>query len=420
MKKYFTIILILLSTNLIYAENNLTLETCKALAIKNNIKIQNSQLELDSAKQIKNAAFTKFFPSISAGGSIFQAANPLMEMAIVPGMTLGFINSGTFGMINVIQPLFTGGRIMNGNKLADIGVDANQYKLNLAKNEILFKTEEQYWQIVALKEKLKTIATYQVFLTSLDKQVQDAKNSGLAMKNDVMKVKLKQSELLLNKAKLESGIKLATMSFCQTIGIDYNSSLQLTETLKNEDVEKQDHKALLQTRNEYKLLQAGVDISSLQTQMQLGEYLPQVGVGVSGLLIKLDSNRPKTDTVVYGTVQIPISNWWEASYKLDEQNKKEKIARNNLKDTSEMLLLQMEKAYQDLTDAKNQVSLCEEAQKQAYENLKVNQDSYKNGISSTSDLLEAEALLQQTNDQLIEAKTKYQICKLNYLQVTKR
>ena len=420
MKKYFTIILILLSTNLVYAENNLTLETCKALAIQNNIKIQNSQLELDSAKQIKNAAFTKFFPSISAGGSIFQAANPLMEMTIAPGMSLGFINSGTFGIINVIQPLFAGGRIMNGNKLADIGVNANQYKLDLARKEVLFKTEEQYWQIVALKEKLKTIATYQIFLTSLDKQVQDAKNSGLAMKNDVMKVKLKQSELLLNKAKLESGIKLATMSFCQTIGIDYNPSLQLTEALKNEDVEKQNHKDLLQTRNEYKLLQAGVDVSSLQTQMQLGEYLPQVGVGVSGLLIKLDSNRPKTDTVVYGMVQIPISNWWEASYKLDEQNKKEQIARNNLKDTSEMLLLQMEKAYQDLTDAKNQVSLCEEAQKQAYENLKVNQDSYKNGISSTSDLLEAEALLQQTNDQLIEAKTKCQICKLNYLHVTKR
>jgi outer membrane protein TolC len=50
----------------------------------------------------------------------------------------------------------------------------------------------------------------------------------------------------------------------------------------------------------------------------------------------------------------------------------------------------------------------------------VNEDSYKNGISTVSDLLEAQALLQQTQDQLTEAKANYIVKKTTYLQVTGR
>ncbi len=420
MKKYVVLLFLFLNIGMVYAQNDLSLETTKALALKNNVKLQNSSIELDTSRDTKNAAVTKFFPNISATGGIFQAASPLMNMTVMPGFTLGLMNSGTFGMVNVMQPIFAGGRIVNGNKLADLGVSVNQYKFDLAKNEVLFKTEEQYWQIVALKEKMKTLLTYQNLLNSLLKQVQEAKASGLVMKNDVLKVKLKQSELQMNKTKLESGIKLASMALCQYVGLNYDPTIQLSSKLSIQSVEIIDPQVALKNRDEYRLLQAGVDASVLQSQMQLGEYMPQVGVGVSGVLLKLDSNTPQTDTVVYGSVNIPISDWWTASFKMAEQRKKEQIAKNNLKDMSELLVLQIQKVQQDLTDSINQVFLSEEAVQQAEENLKVNQDSYKNGMSSISDLLEAQAMLQQTCDQLTEAKAKYQIARVNYLQVTGR
>jgi outer membrane protein TolC len=136
--------------------------------------------------------------------------------------------------------------------------------------------------------------------------------------------------------------------------------------------------------------------------------------------MKLDESNDRTLGMVFGTVSIPISGWWEASHTLEERSIKEKIAENNMKDNSELLLLQMQKAWQDFTDAYKQVLLSEEAKAQAEENLKVNQDSYNNGMSNLSDLLEAQALQQQMNDQLTDAKASYRSKQIIYLQVTGR
>lgn len=444
MKKYSALCIILLLTmNVAYAQNNLSLESSKTFAIQNNIKIKNAQLELEAAREVRQAAFTKFFPSINVTGLLFKSPENLMQMQIkggnlpvydgnpanlanatqfayFPESSMGILKNATIGMINIVQPLYAGGRIMNGNKLAALGENVSQSKLYLAKNEVLLKTEEQYWQIVALNEKLKTIHAYNKLLENLLRQIEDAYASGLVGKNDVLKVKLKRSEVLLNQSKLENGIKLASMAFCQYIGISYDSTMILTSTLNITEIKPVDHTIALQKRTEYQLLQAGIAAEELQTQLKLGEYLPQVGIGFNELYLQMDSGSAITSGIVYGSVQIPISNWWEASHKLTEQNKKEQMAKNNLKDTSELLLLQMEKAWQDVTDAKKQVALNEEALAQAIENLKVNQDSYTNGLITVSDLLEAQAMLQNTQDQLIESKAQYQIKQFNYLQITGR
>jgi len=52
--------------------------------------------------------------------------------------------------------------------------------------------------------------------------------------------------------------------------------------------------------------------------------------------------------------------------------------------------------------------------------LKVNQDSYDNGLINVSDLLEAQSLRQQTRDQLTDAMAEYRVKLVNYLQVTGR
>jgi outer membrane protein TolC len=105
---------------------------------------------------------------------------------------------------------------------------------------------------------------------------------------------------------------------------------------------------------------------------------------------------------------------------MSERRLREQIAQNSLKTNSEYLLLQMEKAWQDLTDAYRQVLLCQEAKAQTDENLKVSQDSYDSGMIAVSDLLEAQALRQQADDQWTEAMAAYRVKRVTYLQVTGR
>ena len=304
-----------------------------------------------------------------------------------------------------------------------MGVKASQWKGALSQNEVLLKTEEQYWLVVSLHEKLRTVQRYEELLVTLQQQMNDAYKSGMIMKNDLLKVELKRSAVRLNQSKLQNAIKLATMAFCQHIGMTYDSTLVLQDALVMDGAPSSfyvDHAAVLQRRTEYHLLQASVRAEELQTRIKLGEYLPQAGVGLSGLYMKMDEGAGRTVGMAFGTVSIPLSGWWEASHTLAERKAREEIAKNNMKDHAQLLLLQMQKAWQDLSDAWQQVQLSEQAKAQAEENLKVNQDSYQNGLITVADLLEAQALRQQMNDQLIDARAGYRIKQVGYLQATGR
>jgi outer membrane protein TolC len=446
-KKFFAAgIIIVLSIGPVRAGERLTLDECKRLALQNNVLTKNSLLETEAARQIQKAAFTKYFPSISASGTALEADNPLLEItseggnlpvydgnlanlatatefAYFPSTTMGVLDSLRLGMVTVVQPVFAGGRIVNGNRLAALGVEASEDKARLARNEVLRTTEEQYWRVVSLNEKLRTVEKYEELLRRLLAQVEDAYDAGLAMKNDVLKVKLKLSETLLNKSKVENGKALAAMALCQYIGIAYDPALELEDTLVVEGAPESyraNHQDALPARPEYRLLEASVRAEGLKTRLKLGEYLPQVGVGVAGMYMKMDETKGKTNGAVFLNLSIPLSGWWEASHTLSAQKAREEIAQNSMKDSTELLLLQMEKAWQDLVDAHKQVLLCREALSQAEENLKVNKDSYDNGLSNVSDLLEAQTLRQQARDRLTDAMAEYHVKLVMYLQVTGR
>jgi len=190
-------LLSVMNVSLVFAQHQLSLEESKQLALQNNCKMKNSNLEIEAASQVKKAAFTNYFPSVSASGVMFKAKDYLMEMetaggnlpvydgnpanlasatqfAYFPNTITGLMKTGTVGMVTAMQPIFTGGRIVNGNKLASLGKDVSEDKSRLAQNEVLLKTEEQYWQVVSLNEKEKTILRYEDLLNGLLAQVEDA------------------------------------------------------------------------------------------------------------------------------------------------------------------------------------------------------------------------------------------------------
>ncbi len=420
-----------LSCQQLFAAQTLTLEESRDMALKNNYTVKNSRLEIDASLEKKKEVFTKFFPKVGAEGMIYSAEDNLLNI-----MDAGMLKSGTMGMLSAVQPVFAGGRIISGYRLASLGEDVSKQKSRVSENEVLFKTEEYYWQIVSLDEKMLTLGKYRDFLSRLQFQADDAFAAGLILKNDVLKVKVKVSEVLLLQAKVENGRQVALMAFCQHIGIPYDATLKLAPP-PDEAVSPQafwvHHPDALKTRLEYQLLESSVRAEELQTKIKIGEYLPQVGIGVGELYMKFDeaplrfmgmnlgtASVTQSTGMIFGMVSVPLSGLWEASHALGERKVKERIAQNNFHHLSELLLLQMQKAWQDLNDSYKQVRLSEEAKKQAEENLKMNQVSYDNGLSTLTDLLEAQAALQQMNDQLTDAKMNYQMKKSLYFQVTGR
>mgnify|MGYP000886247227 FL=1 len=406
----------------VIAQDSLSLQACIDLALKNNYAVKNSQLELTAALQTRRAAVTNYFPQIGAGGLQFHAEQPLMAFGS-GSESMGLLEKGSVAYVGAVQPLFAGGRILNGNKLASLGVEVARSKGARTRDEVVLQTEVQFWQVISLQEKTRTIRAYEQMLDSLQSQVEDAYASGVVMQNDLLKVRLQRSEVMLNKSQLSNRLTLASMAFCQYLGLPLNSDLVLRDSLAIDGPPQPlrvDHSRALTARSEYKLIELSVEAEKLQTNLVRGEYLPQVAVGANYQRLKFDDGDSRSFGMVDGTISVPISDWWRGSHELSKRKQQQRIAENNFRDNAEQLLLQMEKSWQDLTDAYTQVLLGEEAQRQAAENMKVNQDSYDNGLTPVSDLLEARALLQQAQDQAVEARAHYLTQRSHYLQATGR
>lgn len=434
--------------NVTKAQTPLSLKECKTKAFQNNYKLKNSKLEYDAAVQIKKNAFTNYFPKVSATAFAMQAKDPLMNMqmpggnlpvydgnpanipaatefAYMPGGEMPLFQKVGVGALTAMQPIYVGGKIVNGNKLAQVNVDVKQAQVQLSEQELELNVEKQYWLLVSLQEKQQILLAYDSLLGQIGEQVNSAYNSGLVIKNDVLKVQIKRSELELSKKQLNNGLSLVRQQLCQTMGVEYDSNLTVADKVSELKMPMYYYATVdstLPNRTEYKMLQQAVYATKLQKKMATGDHLPTLSVGAAAYHMNpLEKNIDGTNNaMLFATLSVPISDWWGGSHASREKELKYQIAQNNLNDTKELLSLQMNKLWLDVNDAYDRITLLEENQLQIDENLKLHRGSYENGLTSLSDLLEAQAMATEQQVKLIEAKQAYRLAVLQYLNSTSR
>ena len=433
----------------------LSLDSCKIYALENNKRIKEAKLKVSEADQVKKSTFTKFFPNVSANALTMKVNDYLLDMetpemnlpvydgnpanlatatqfAYVPSIGIQSLDYMNVGMVAAIEPVYAGGRIRADYKLASLSEKIHEDALNLSTQEVIVQTENYYWSLVSLTAKRQTLNSYKSLLTSLLKDVKVSYNAGLIQKSDLLKVQLKINEVNTNQLKLENSISLLKMALCQHIGIEYSDNMTLQDTVFQviaPDELYTSPDAALANRSEYQVLNKMIDAELLQKRLARGEFLPQLSVGVQGLYLGLPKTnmeslgrttssdaRNKTYGIAFATLSVPISDWWGGSHKIKEHNIKIDIARNNLDEKSELLKLQMHKTYKELDEGYQQIKVAESLSEEAQEHLKVVNDNFKAGIMSTSDLLEAQAMFQESQDGLIDAKSTYQIRQILYKQ----
>ena len=403
------------------AQQAYSLAQCKKLALENNARMKNARLEVSSARQTKEEAFTNFFPSLSASALGYNANQPLVE-ANLGGMPLALLKNGIVGDITVTQPLFAGGQIVNGNKLAQLGVEVSRFKQEQSEKEVLLTTEVYYWQIISLNEKLKTLAIVEQLVNSLYKDVDAAVKAGVKNRNDLLQVQLRKNSVASDRLQLENGLKLSRMLLGQYVGLKADSlsiePISFDEPASPEKL-RTDHGAALLTTPEYQLLAKNVEANRLQQKITVGKYLPTVGIGASYMYDDL-MDKDNTTAMVFAKVSVPISDWWGGSHAIKKQKFQTMMAQNEQRNNSDLLLIQMQKLWNDVEESYKQVKLAEESVVTATENVRLNTNYYQAGTTTLSDLLDSQLLLQQSRNQHTDAYTQYLIKQTQYLQATGR
>ena len=421
-----------------------TLQQLKDSALHNNIAIRKAKHDIDAAQQQRKEAFTKYFPNVSGTGLWFNAnkgmaqtelnlseqISPELGMALAQSLpaealaalgnpvSISMMKNGTIAGITAVQPIFAGGQIINGNKLAKVGEDVSRLQLQLSENEVEKQTEQYYWQLVSLQEKMKTIEAVDTLLADIYKDVDVAVRAGVAMRNDLLQVQLRQNDTESQKVKLQNGISIVKMILAQYCGL-HNTAFTLSYDTTEEIplYQQQDHRqALLQTA-EYQLLGKQVEATDLQRKMEIGKNLPTVGVGAGYNYHNL-MGKDHTFGMVFATVSVPISDWWGGSHAIKRKKIAQQQAEEQLADNAELLKIRMQKAWNDVEESRQQLQIAQRSIVQAEENLRLNRNYYRAGTSKMSDLLEAQLLYQQACDKHTDAYANLQNKLLEYRQAT--
>lgn len=413
----------LLAYTSMLAQHTYTLDECIDEALKNNVRIKNADNDLSAAKQGSKEAFTKYFPSLSATGGGFIASKGLIQMEMSPGMEMSMLKNGIVGGVSASMPLFTGGQIVNANKLSKVNVEVNRLQHGLSVNEVKLTTEQYFWQIVMLKEMLKTLSSVEGQLESIRKDVEASVRAGVTNRNDFLQVQLRNNETRSSRISVENSLSVLRNLLSQYIGcmsdsIDVAFSFDGTLPSHPDALYRTPETSLLLT-NEYSLLQQNVKASRLQYKMSVGKNLPTVAVGGGYMYDNLmDKDHPFW--VGFATVSVPLSGWWGGSHDMKKQRLQMRNAENQFTDQSQLLTIRMRNTWNGLTDAYKQVEIAIESIGQATENLRLQTDYYHAGTCTMSDLLEAQTLYQQSRDKYVESYAQYEVKKREYLQATGR
>jgi len=291
MKRFALLILLTLSIVTLYAQNTLSIEECRKLAMEHNRSIMIAKEKANVATEIRKAAFTQFLPNFSANGTyLFNQKNIslMSEDALLPIGTkmadgsFGFrqdqvknqwvqVSPGVYapldasgkpfdpkaepgkiiwkdyallpkealemdvknvfaGAVGFVQPIFMGGKVRELYKMAKSGERLASIEQERAVDELIINVDEAYWRVVSIENKKKLAQEYSLLMEKLVKNVGIMVEEGVATKGDVLKVSVKLNEAQMMLAKADNGLRLSKMALFQICGLEINSDYSLSES----------------------------------------------------------------------------------------------------------------------------------------------------------------------------------------------
>ena len=433
-------VLLLLFGKMVSAQQTLSLQECRDLAVKNNKELRIAEEKIRMADYEKKAALTKYFPQISANGaymwnqkdlnlldmgqlssSLASSLGGLAQLPVVQ-QTVGAINdlqhldiqNVWVGNVALVQPVFMGGKIVTYNQITayakELALSMNDQKLQ----DLLYKTDETYWQVVSLVNKKKLADAYVELLRKTDEDMAALIAEGVATQADGLSVKVKLNEAEMAQTKVNNGLALSRMLLAQLCGLPLTDTLTLAdEQLDNFPVEERttsvDVNQAFMNRNELKSLDLASKIYKKKERIVLADLLPTVAFSANYFVTNPNLfNGFKNDFAgmfnLGVIVRVPITGWWEVSYKRNAARAETRIRQLEWEDAREKIELQVNQSVYKVNEASKKLAASNRNMENAEENLRSANLGFEEGVIPALNLMAAQTAWFSARSTLIDAQ----------------
>ncbi len=321
------------------AQRKISLDSCRALALKNNKELKISDKEVEISSLRKKVAFTHYLPKVSAIGSYMRNEKEMSLLSdkqkerfshLGTGIGTKFQQMGTavamkhptmiplikdvgqmvgtqlvpaldqlgntlvndfrtdtrniyVGAVNLTQPLFMGGKIIAYNRIAGYMEEISTHKNNLVSQEVLVATDGAYWRVVSLSHKKKLAKSYVELLQKMDNDITKMIKEGVATKADGLTVKVKLNEAEMKLSKATNGLELSKMALSQICGLPLSEPITLIDEEEENleiinDYNEVEITTTFEKRPEIKSLELAKKAKEEHVKVVRSEFLPKVAL----------------------------------------------------------------------------------------------------------------------------------------------
>lgn len=274
------------------AQRTLSLDSCRAMALRNNKQLSVAKLKQEVALNTRKAAKTKYLPKVDLLGGYewtsqevsllkdsqkdmlgnlgttastalgekatnilgtlaqqgmitpqqAQALGNFMGSQIAPlaqtinGFGQGITDAFRTDTRNIFaaavmlrQPIYMGGAITAANRMAEINEQLSANSFNAANQNTLYTIDQTYWTVVSLRQKERLAKSFLELVKKLDSDVHKMIQEGVATRADGLKVDVKVNEAEMAVTQVENGLSLAKMLLCQLCGLPVSDEITLAD-----------------------------------------------------------------------------------------------------------------------------------------------------------------------------------------------
>lgn len=413
-----------------FAQDTIRIDLRKSLeiALQSNNDIIKAQYDYEAGEQKTREVKAQALPQVNASASY-------TDNLIVPSLVINdqVIKAGqqfntTVGA-EVSQQVFNQS-VFTGIKAAKVSEEYYNQNLQRTEEDVIQQTATLFYKAASVQAQRQALIEN---IRDVEKNLriaQDRLNNGLTRKVDVDRLRVNLTNLNTNLRSLEDSYVSLVNQFKLTIGIDLNTPVALDVPLLNDSTTYQYDPMLLASDWEW---ENKIEFRQLRTQQQLYEierqsfasgYYPTLSAfgriqrqGVSAEVFLPNNNSSWFNTSAIGlTLSVPVFDGFKKSAQMQQSKIREMKTERDIVYTKQLsntnyvnALNSFETNYSNYLAQKDNVELATSV-------YDIMEQNYNEGVSSLTELLDAETSLLVSQNEMIESLLKVKEAEVNLLK----
>ncbi len=397
----------------------LSLSKCVEIALAKNLKLIEAELKKKATGLQANASLKDMLPRLSTSYS-YLGSRDASTITIYDNPVRISSHDNYDWQIILTQPIFQGGRLLNSYKIASINYDISKMQLAKVKNDLVLQVKEAYYSILQAQ---KITEENQAAVKRLKAHLMDAEGFyevGLIAKNDLLQSQLELAQARQNLISARHDLELAKAGLNRLLRQNLDTPVVLAGKLEETDTLPDLHQIEIKALSLRPEIRAGkLAVAEAEKRLKVAKsgYWPQVDLTAT---YEKRGITPDVSDYPFGDhdmAQILLNVTWELwawGQTRDQVQAADYLLQSSLRALDEVkdsVALEVKTAWLKFKEAKANIDVAKAALAHAQENFRLNTQRYKEQLATSTDVLDAQALLTRARTNYYNAMAQELIAK---------